>query len=195
MKPILRLLKVLFLLSVLGTVALSAHADAPGNNLIINGDFEQLTNGIADGWTILEGTSSSTANFPNEKEKGNVARVDILQDGKKGAYIAQWVNLKPDQNYRLSLKAMMTAGKLTFAIGNTGLNVRMFGETRDELPMSPYFWDESWLNSIPFVPGQWREVSFDFNSKDVKKVLVSLGGFFAAGSYSFDDVTLEKVEK
>jgi hypothetical protein len=191
MKP-LNHLKVLFLLSAVCMTGFSVHADE--NNLIVNGDFEQLTNGTADGWTILEGTSGSTANFPNEKEKGNIARIDILQDGKKGAYIAQWVKLEPNQNYRLSMQAMMTEGKLTFAIGNTGLNVRMFGQTQDELPMSPLFWDESWLNTIPFVPGQWREASFEFNSKNVPKVLVTLGGFFTAGSYSFDDVTLEKIK-
>lgn len=184
-------LKVLFLLCSVFMAGFNVRADE--NNLIANGDFEQLTNNTANGWTILEGTSGSTARFPSTKESGNIARVDILQKGKKGAYIAQWVNLEPNQNYRLSMQAMMTKGKLTFAIGNTGLNVRMFGETREELPMSPLFWDESWLNSVPFIPGQWREASFDFNSKNVKKVLVSLGGYFAEGSYSFDNVTLVKI--
>ena len=194
MQRITCLSKVLFLFFFSWIVISSAHADAAAdNNLIINGNFEQMTKGAPDGWQILDGTFGSTASFPTEKGKGNIARVDILQSGKKGAYLAQWVNLEPNQNYRLSMQAMMTEGKLTFAVGNTGLNVRMFGESREELPMSPLFWDESWLNSIPFVPDQWREVSFDFNSKDVKKVLVSLGGFFVAGSYSFDDVTLVKL--
>ncbi len=168
-------------------------ARADDANLIANGNFEQLTNGTAKDWIILEGTNGSEATFPAIKEKGNIGHVDIPSGAKKGAYIAQWVNLEPNQNYRLSMQAMMSEGKLTFAIGNVGLNVRMFGESREELPMSPYFWNESWLASVPFVPGQWREVSFDFNSKEVKKVLVSLGGFFAAGSYSFDDVTLVKI--
>lgn len=195
MQRISHLSKVLFLLFLSWIVISSAHADAAANNsnLVINGNFEQMTKGAPDDWQILDGTFGSTASFPAEKGKGNVARVDILQSGKKGAYLAQWVNLEPNQNYRLSMQAMMTEGKLTFAVGNTGLNVRMFGESREELPMSPLFWDESWQNSIPFVPGQWREASFDFNSKDVKRVLVSLGGFFAAGSYFFDDVKLVKL--
>lgn len=192
MKPF-KHLKVLFLLSAVCMSGFGVHADE--SNLIVNGSFEELENGTPKGWQILEGASGSKAAFPNVEGKGITANVAITNDGKKGAYLAQWVKLEPNQNYRLSLKAMMTGGKLTFAIGNTGLNVRMFGQTQDELPMSPYFWDESWLNSVPFVPGQWREVSFDFNSKDVPKVLVTLGGFFAAGSYSFDDVTLEKIEK
>lgn len=191
MKRTLPLIKVLFLFLI--SCAMLSGARADDANLIANGNFEQLTNGTAKDWIILEGTNGSEATFPAIKEKGNIGHVDIPSGAKKGAYIAQWVNLEPNQNYRLSMQAMMTEGKLTFAVGNVGLNVRMFGESREELPMSPYFWDESWLASVPFVPGQWREVSFDFNSKEVKKVLVSLGGFFAAGSYSFDDVTLVKI--
>ena len=191
MKRTLPLIKVLFLFLI--SCAMLSGARADDANLIANGNFEQLTNGTAKDWIILEGTNGSEATFPAIKEKGNIGHVDIPSGAKKGAYIAQWVNLEPNQNYRLSMQAMMSEGKLTFAIGNVGLNVRMFGESREELPMSPYFWNESWLASVPFVPGQWREVSFDFNSKEVKKVLVSLGGFFAAGSYSFDDVTLVKI--
>jgi hypothetical protein len=197
MQQITRLSKVLLLLFFSGIIISHASADPAINdsNLIVNGGFEQMTNGAPDGWQILEGTSGSQATFPKAEGKGNVANISILHDGKKGAYMAQWVNLEPNQNYRLSVQAMMTGGKITFAVGNTGLNVRLFGEAKEELPMAPNFWDESWLNSIPFVPGQWREASFDFNSKDIKRVLVSLGGFFAAGSYSFDNVALEKINK
>jgi len=189
-----KLPKVLLLLFICGAMAncvLANAANADGKNLITNGDFAHVANGKADGWNILKGEPGSTVSFPLEA-KDTVARIDLAQN-KKGAYLSQWVNLEPHQNYRLSLRAKMSGGKLTFAIGNTGLNKRMFGETREELPMSPYFWDESWLNSIPFVPDQWRAVSFDFNSKDVTKALVSLGGFFVTGSYYFDDVTLVKI--
>lgn len=191
MKRTLIVTKVLFLFLFSCAIFSSARADK--TNLIANGDFEQLTDNVPTGWIILEGTNGSEATFPLIKGRGNIGHVDIPEGAKKGAYIAQWVNLEPNQNYRLSMQAMMTEGKLTFAVGNTGLNVRVFGESRDELPMSPLFWDESWQNSFPFVPGQWREASFNFNSKDVTRVLVSLGGFFAAGSYSFDDVTLVKL--
>lgn len=192
MKLILQLSKVLFLLLFSCVIVSNAHAE--DTNLIANGSFEQLTDGIAKNWIILEGTNGSEATFPAIKEKGNIGHVDIPSGAKKGAYIAQWVNLEPNQDYRLSMQAMMTEGKITFGIGSNGLNIRMFGEGREELPMSPWFWDESWLKSVPFVPGQWREVSFDFNSKDVKRVLISLGGYFAQGSYSFDNVTLVKLK-
>lgn len=193
MKKFLRCTKVLILLLFSCATISSAHADT--TNLIANGNFDQLENGTAKDWNILKGTNGSEATFPAVKGKGNVGHIDIPSGAKKGAYLSQWVNLEPNQNYRLSMQAMMTEGKITFAVGNTGLSVRMYGETREELPMSPLFWDESWLNSIPFVPGQWRNASFDFNSKDVKRVLVSLGGYFAAGSYYFDDVKLVKVDK
>lgn len=196
MKQALRLSKILFLLLLLSATIRGVRADAvktDETNLIVNGDFEQMTKGAPNGWEILEGTFGSTASFPSEEGRGNTGCIAIQQNGKKGAYLAQWVNLEPHQNYRLSMQAKMTGGKLTFAAGNTGLNIRMFGESSEELPMAPWFWDESWLNSVPFVPGQWRAVSVDFNSADVTKVLVTLGGFFARGTYYFDDVKLVKI--
>ena len=171
---------------------LSAHADTTEKNLIVNGDFEQMENGVAAGWTVLKGASGSIASFPAEPGKGNIGRVDNTQN-TQSAYLSQWVKLEPHQNYRLSLQAAMSSGKLTFAAGSTGLNKRMFGELTEELPMAPLFWDESWLASIPFEPGQWREASMEFNSGDVTKVLITLGGFFSKGSYLFDDVKLVKI--
>lgn len=193
MKRILCLSKVLLLLLFSCFIINFAHADE--TNLVSNGSFEQLTKDVPNDWTILEGTNGSIATFPALDGNGNVGKVVIPQGAKKGAYIAQWVKVEPNQNYRLSMKAMMTSGKLTFAVGNTGFGARMFGESREELPMSPLFWDESWLTSIPFVPGQWRTASMDFNSKDQKRVMVSLGGYFAAGTYFFDDVKLVKIDK
>lgn len=186
-------LKVLLLFLFCG--AIFSKGSASENNLLVNGSFEQLTESTATGWIILEGTNGSTATFPKDTQRGNTGHVHIPRGSKKGAYIAQWVRLEPNQDYRLSLQAMMNKGKITFAVGSVGLNIRMYGETQEELPMSPHFWDESWLKSIPFVPGQWREASFEFNSRDIKRVLVSLGGYFAEGDYWFDDVKLVKIDK
>lgn len=185
--------KALFLLLFSCLIINFSYADE--TNLIANGSFEQLVNGTAKGWTILGGTTGSPAIYPLIKGRERITQVDSPRGSPKIAGISQWVKLEPNQNYRLSMQAMMTEGKLTFAVGSTGLNIRMFSETREELPMSPWFWDESWLNTVPFAPGRWREVSFDFNSKEVKQVQVSLGGYFVAGSYSFDDVKLVKVGK
>jgi len=190
MRHLQKRLKVL--LSLCCILAIITPVIAQENNLVKNGNFEEIKDGTAAHWDILEGAAGNVANYPAEPGKGHIGHVNSANN-TKSAYLSQWVNLEPQQNYRLSMHAKMTAGKLTFAIGSNGLNKRMYGELREELPMSPWFWDESWLASFPFEPGQWREVSMEFNSGEIKRVLVTLGGFFSKGEYAFDDITLVKI--
>ena len=185
--------KVLLSLCCLTAIAtLAQPASSQDNNLIKNGNFEKLTNGAADHWDILEGAAGNVADYPVESGKGHIGHVKSA-NSTKNAYLSQWVNLETNQDYRLSMKAKMNRGKLTFAIGSNGLNKRMYGELKEELPMSPWFWDETWLASLPFEAGKWREVTMEFNSGEIKRVLLTLGGFFSQGEYAFDDITLVKV--
>jgi hypothetical protein len=165
---------------------------AEETNLVRNGNFEQITNGMAEQWKLTAGGKEDAASFPAEEGKGHVGRVEVV-GGSGITYLSQSIRLEPHQKYRLTLLAKLDDGKISFAIGAKGLNRRIVGTT-EKSPMVPWFWDEAWIDTLRFVPGQWRTASLEFDSGEVKQVLLSLGGYYSTkGAYSFDDVRLIKI--
>jgi hypothetical protein len=192
MKDIFRRPKVLALLCGLTILAGALPATAEEQNLVRNGDFEQLTNGVADYWKFAAGGKDDAASFPLEKDKGHVGQVETVS-GSGLTYLSQSIKLEPNQKYRLTLLAKLDGGKISFAIGAKGLNRRIVGTTEDS-PMAPWFWDEEWLDTLRFAPGEWRPASLEFDSGEVKQILLTLGGYYSTkGTFSFDDVKLVKI--
>jgi hypothetical protein len=192
MKNTLSPAKVPALLCVLIISAGAISVRAEEQNLVRNGDFERVTNGTADYWKFAAGGKDDAASFPLEKDKGHVGQVETVS-GSGISYLSQSIKLEPNQKYRLTLLAKLDGGKISFAIGAKGLNRRIVGTTEDS-PMAPWFWDESWLDTLRFAPGEWRSASMEFDSGEVKQILLTLGGYYSTkGVFSFDDVKLVKI--
>ena len=132
-----------FLFTGLATALLSGNAIA--QNLVTNGDFEQLKEGAPAGWNIPATPDLAEIAYPAEKERNVFAQVRLLNSGNKGAYFGQSIDVQPNSRYRLSLLARMDEGKITFAVtggkGKEALNLGRLGQVRSRLPMSPLFWD------------------------------------------------------
>lgn len=175
--------------------ALPLQADTP--NLITNGNFEQMKDGVPVGWANPDRSGISKTAFPAEQERGQIAQVELLRSGSIGAYFAQSVKVKPHMRYRLSLLARMDTGKITLAVGGgTGenkLSERLLGETSARLTMAPLFWDADWYKNLIFIPNQWRPVSMEFDSGELTQISVAFGAYFTAGNYAFDDVSLVEI--
>lgn len=175
--------------------ALPMRADAP--NLITNGNFEQMKDGLPVGWSTPDTPGLAKAAFPDEPTRGKIAQVELLRTGDKGAYFAQSAKVKAHTRYRFSLLARMDKGKITAAVGGgTGenkLSMRTLGETTTRMPMAPLFWDASWYKNLPFISNQWRPVSLEFDSGELTQISVAFGAYFTAGNYSFDDVSLIEI--
>jgi hypothetical protein len=178
--------------ALLLAAALPLRADAP--NLITNGNFEQMKDGLPVGWSTPNTPGLARNAFPTEPERGQFAQVELLRSGDKGAYFGQSVKVKPHTRYRLSLLARLNKGKITAAVGGgTGenkLSVRVLGEPSTRMPMAPLFWDADWYKNLSFVANQWRPVSLEFDSGELTQISVAFGAYFTAGTYSFDDVSL-----
>ncbi len=185
-----------FLLTTLATAALSGNAMA--QNLVSNGDFEQLKDGTPIKWSIPVSPGLTETTYPTEKERGVAAQIRLINTGDKGAYFGQEITVEPNSRYRLTLQARMDEGKITFAVaggkGEGALNVRRLGQVRSRLPMAPLFWEEDWLNDLVFDPGQWRPVTLEFDSGSLTKVAISFGAYFTAGTYAFDNVSVVKLK-
>ena len=186
--------KMRFLLLPVLAVAMVAPTRADSPNLITNGNFEQMKDGLPVGWSTPKNPGLVETAFPTEQERGAVAQVELLRSGDKGAYFGQSVKVKPNMRYRLSLLARLNEGKITVAVGggkgDNKLSVRLIGEPSTRMPMSPSFWDADWYKNLSFTSGQWRPVSLEFDSGELTQISVAFGAYFTAGRYSFDDVSL-----
>jgi len=175
-----------------------APAHAAPQNLIVNGDFEQIKNGQASGWNVTANSDVVKSTFPTEKNFGHVALTQFRKWDAHGAYFTQSVTVKPHTQYRLSLKARMDTGNIRFAIsggeGEEKVNAVEYGRA-SHLSMYPFFWDEAWAKYLVFTPNEWRTVTIDFNSGNATSVAVSFGAYQRAGTYSFDDVSLMEIQK
>jgi hypothetical protein len=171
-------------------------ANAAPQNLITNGNFEQVKNGQATGWNVTENPGVVETSFPTEEGFGHVALTKFLKWDAHGAYFTQSVTVKPHTQYRLSLKACMNTGNIRFAAsggeGDDKVNVVEYGRA-SHLSMYPFFWDEAWSKYLVFEPNEWRTVTIDFNSGNATSVYVSFGAYQRAGTYSFDDVSLVEI--
>jgi hypothetical protein len=170
-----------------------APAHAAPQNLITNGDFEQVKNGQAIGWDATNNPGVVENSFPTEKDFGHVALIRFLKWDAHGAYFTQNVTVKPHTQYRFSLKACMDTGNIRIAVsggeGNDKVNIVEYGRAAF-LSMYPLFWDEAWSNNLVFISNEWRPVTIDFNSGNATSVNVSFGAYQRAGTYSFDDASL-----
>jgi len=173
-------------------------ASAAPQNLIVNGDFDQIKNDQAVGWTINKSQDFVTDSFPTEADQGRVAQINFPKYDTHGAYFGQNINVQPHTNYRFSLKARMNTGNIRIAVsggdGNDKINIVKMGRT-SHLSMYPLFWDEAWSKNLVFAPNQWRTVTIDFDSDNVTKVYISFGGYQRKGVYSFDDVSLIEMKE
>ena len=187
--------RMLLLLGLILGACLPSQADSP--NLIDNGNFEQLREGLPVGWTSPQNSEIIKTAFPVEEGRGVSAQVELLRTGDKGAYFSKSVKVEPNTRYCLSLLARMNKGKITVAVGGgTGdnkLNIRVLGEPSTRMPMAPLFWEAPWYKNLIFTANQWRPVTIEFDSGDLTQVAVSFGAYFSAGQYSFDDVSLTKI--
>lgn len=200
---------LLFLLGTICLRTLPASADVP--NLIKNGDFEQVQNNQAASWGFSTAKPEIfTLSFPNEAGHGNVARMDASSAVMSG-YFNQTVTLKPHTDYHFSALTQMNQGEILIFIhggaDNTKLDTRIYVQTLQNNPLVPLFWDRTWIEGSSGYPnpngglvrtfladpGQWEPVSIDFNSGELTSISVSLGAYFEAGQYQFDDVSLTEI--
>lgn len=187
--------RMLLLPGLVLAACLPSQADSP--NLIDNGKFEQLKEGLPVGWTAPQNSEIIKTDFPVEEGRDVLAQVELSRTGDKGAYFSKSVKVEPHMRYRLSLLARMTKGKITVAVGGgTGegkLNLRVLGEPSTRMPMAPLFWETQWYKNLIFTANQWQPVTIEFDTGELTQVAVSFGAYFTAGKYSFDDVSLTAI--
>jgi len=200
-KGILRRLIVILLPA---TMALSAQADSV--NLIQNGDFSKLNNSAtkAQNWSSPS-VKSFKVSFPQEAERGIVARLDVSSHVTPG-YFIQNIKVKPHTNYHFSALTQIDKGKVLIWIhgnsGKTKLDSRLYVDPITDLTLVPWFWDKEWIEGSSLfssrryllaMPGKWEPVSINFNSGDLETVTVAIGAYFQAGQYEFDDVSVTEI--
>jgi len=184
---------------------------ADTQNLVTNGNFEQIEKDQATGWNFSTAKPEIfKLSFPQVKEQGNVAQMDVSSAAMSG-YLGQTITVKPHTNYRLSALAQMNKGSILIFIhggaDKTKLDTRIYIQTLEGNPLVPWFWDRKWIQGSSGFPhrelglvrnfladpGKWEPVSIDFNSGELSSVTVSLGAYFKAGQYQFDDVSVTEV--
>lgn len=198
--------RAICLVSLSFFLTLPAHGDAP--NLIANGNFDQIKDGQANGWTFSSANPEIfKLSYPQKKDQGSVAQMDVSSAVMSG-YWGQTIALKPHTDYHFSALAQMNKGEiLIFLHGGadkTKIDTRIYVQTMEGNPLVPLFWDKKWIEGSSGYPnpngglvrtfladpGKWEPVSIDFNSGELTSITVSLGAYFKAGQYQFDDVSV-----
>lgn len=201
--------KIISLIGMSFLLILPVEADAP--NLIANGNFDQIKDNQAAGWTFSSANPEIfKLSYPQEKDQGNVARMDVSSAVMSG-YLGQTIPLKPHTDYHFSALAQMNKGKILIYIhggaSQTKIDTRIYVQTIEGNPLVPWFWDKKWMEgssgypnpngglvrTFLAEPGQWEPVSIDFNSGELTSVTVSLGAYFEVGKYQFDDVSVTEI--
>lgn len=190
-----------------GLMALAAQADTV--NLIKNGDFSKLNNSAtkAQNWNSPSSSSAKSFNvsFPEEPERGIVARMDVGTRATSG-YFIQNIKVKPNTNYHFSALTRLENGKVLIWIHGNGqktkLNSRAYVDPVTDVSLVPWFWDKKWVEGSSFnssrrylvaMPNTWETVSLNFNSGDVETVTVAIGAYFQAGRHEFDDISVTEI--
>ena len=201
--------KAICLISLSLLLILPAHADSP--NLIYNGNFDQINNNQAVGWLFSTAKPEIfKLSFPQEKDQGNVAQMNVSSAAMSG-YFNQAITVKPHTNYHFYALTQMNKGSILLFIhggaDKTKLDTRIYIQTLEDNPLVPWFWDRKWIEgssgfpnrelglvrNFLAEPGKWEPVSIDFNSGELTSVTVSLGAYFKAGQYQFDDVSVTEI--
>lgn len=196
---------------LLGLVAAPRLAPAAPVELVKNGDFEILAESKARDWTFSTAKPENfTVTFPAVAPRGQVAQMNVSSAEMSG-YFNQTIALQPQTQYRLTALAKLDSGKaLIYLHGGSGaekLDTRIYVETLKNHPLVPWFWKKEWVagsSGFPHrglglvrnflaEPGKWQPVSITFNSGNLKSVTVSLGAYFEAGIYQFDDVSITAI--
>ncbi len=190
-------LKSVVLTSCVCLMAATVCNAAP-QNVVTNGNFEQITKGEPLGWTVTENPDLIKSRYPVENGRGHVAQIELERWDAHGAYFGQSVVVKPHTRYRFSLNACMNTGNIRIGIsggeGDDKVNIAQFGRAA-HLSMYPLFWDEEWSKYLVFSPNEWRPVTIDFDSGNATNLYISFGSYQRKGIYSFDDVSLVEVPK
>ena len=186
-------------------------ADAGPQELVKNGNFEMLEKDNAANWTFSTAKPDNfDLTFPAEPQRGHVAQMNVASAVMSG-YFNQIVPLKSHTNYLLKAQAKLSAGKaLIYLHGGSGeekLDTRIYVEALGTHPLVPWFWKKEWIEGSSGFPhrglglvrnflagpDQWQPVSIEFNSGTLDSVTVSLGAYFEAGKYQFDDVSITEI--
>lgn len=189
--------KAICLISLSILLILPAHADAP--NLVSNGNFNQIKDGQAAGWNFSTAKPEIfKLSFPQEKDQGNVAQMDVSSAVMSG-YLGQIITVKPHTDYHFSALAKLDKGKALIYIhggpGTAKVDTRIYVQVIKDDPLVPWFWEKKWVGGGTYLAesGKWEPVSIDFNSGELTSVTVSLGAYFEAGQYQFDDVSVTEI--
>jgi len=196
------------LLCLLGLCNSPLTATANPAELVKNGNFEQVKENAATDWNFSTAKPDNFhLAFPTETQRGHVAQMDAASAVMSG-YFNQTVQLKPHTDYHFTALAKLSAGKaLLYLHGGNGeekLDTRIYVEAMGTHPLVPWFWKKEWIEGSSGFPhrgkglvrnflaeaNQWQPVSIDFNSGALDKVTVSMGAYFEAGNYQFDDVSI-----
>lgn len=204
-----KLTKTIGLIGVSFLLISTVKADA--SDIIANGNFDQIKDGQATGWTFSSANPEIfKLSFPQEKDQGNVARMDVSSAVMSG-YFNQTITIKPHTDYHFSAMAQMNKGEILIFIhggaDKTKIDTRIYVQTMEGNPLVPWFWDRKWIEgssgypnpngglvrTFLAEPGKWEPVSIDFNSGELTSVTVSLGAYFKTGQYQFDNVSVTEI--
>ena len=151
-------------------------------NLLDNGDFAAVTNGMPDGWTTGMWVTSPGASYLEAADMGGESAVLIENVAPNDARFEQTVPVRENSTYRLSAR-VMAEGCDAEKMGANVSFLGIYGASED----------------VHDTNGEWQTLTlYAHTGKGQKEatVCVRLGGYGseAAGKAYFTDVVLEQVE-
>jgi hypothetical protein len=207
---------------MLPAVAFAQETAPPklGPNLLQNGDFEsKAENGLPPQWKFSSAMPQIfQSKIVAEKNGNHVLELTSLAPQMSGYWEQNVpVAVKPHTKYLARGRAKLDRGTLFLWIlgadypGNktpdTPTEARSYVESLVGHPLAPLYWKTEWalpakkygirgsgpLRVDTAAPGEWKTLELLVDSGEARALRFSVGAFFAAGTYTLDDFSLQEV--
>ena len=184
------LLVIVCCMSLVFSASCSETVEA--NDTLLNGGFETVGEGKAEGWTYVLGASDSVIKASNATSNSGSYSLKIDNNSSAWSYAYQTVKVEKNSVYKLSGqykvdKAITQGNNSTFVGAHIAfldnLNLRW-----DQKQTADKMWEQN--GSTSFV------VYVDVEDKEYVSIMLSVGAKNqeAIGEASFDDIKFEKVD-
>ena len=154
------------------------------NNLLVNGNFEEVQDGKPVGWNFSYRQGEDKDAFSldeNEPYEGKYSARIVQNSQNSYNAITQNVKVEPEKDYVLT--AYVRGQNIKVKQGGIGARVFVGDEKGNTLAAGTIS-----------AHGRWHPITVKFNSKNNKNIQVLLYLHYASGEVWFDNVKLQKVE-
>ncbi|TNJ64353.1 hypothetical protein FE784_20505 [Paenibacillus hemerocallicola] len=181
------LLSVCLVVQWFGFGGSKASADLPASDVLVNGGFETIANGVPSGWVPIGNTWTGGVQIASEAARTGSYGVSIQTNTTNNPWISQGVPVDEEATYAITswFKAMGVTGAPGFKIEFYTSQV-----PSPQTALDGY----SYRSPASYLDGQWHELSYEVKAPAGAKYMVVYLRLYGTGKVYFDDAAVVKTK-